>query len=164
MVAVLITGMSGAGKSTALLALARLGFEVVDTDDPADHEGWIEVVDEEPLWRLAAIEGLLARPRDVHLFVAGTVANQGAVAHRFDAIVLLTAPLAVLLDRVVARTNPFGRSLQDRAAIAHDAAQIEPLLRAAATHIVDATDSPQRVVTSLVAVAEEVGARPVDNS
>ena len=33
---ILVTGMSGAGKSSALSALAREGFDVVDTDEP----GW----------------------------------------------------------------------------------------------------------------------------
>ncbi len=31
---VLVTGMSGVGKSTALAALAQRGFDVVDTDAP----------------------------------------------------------------------------------------------------------------------------------
>ena len=33
MVAVLLTGMSGAGKTSVLAELARRGFETVDTDD-----------------------------------------------------------------------------------------------------------------------------------
>jgi dephospho-CoA kinase len=36
--AILVTGMSGTGKSTALVELRRRGFETVDTDDP----GWCE--------------------------------------------------------------------------------------------------------------------------
>jgi dephospho-CoA kinase len=35
---ILVTGMSGTGKSTALAELRRHGFEVVDTDEP----GWTE--------------------------------------------------------------------------------------------------------------------------
>jgi dephospho-CoA kinase len=45
MAVVLVTGMSGAGKTTALAGLAARGHETVDTDVP----GWIEVVDGEPL-------------------------------------------------------------------------------------------------------------------
>jgi hypothetical protein len=37
---VLVTGMSGTGKSSALVALARRGYRVVDTDAP----GWTEWV------------------------------------------------------------------------------------------------------------------------
>jgi predicted ATPase len=40
---VLVTGMSGVGKSSALAALARRGFELVDTDEP----GWTAWSDEE---------------------------------------------------------------------------------------------------------------------
>lgn len=47
---ILITGMSGTGKSSALAELARLGFEVLDTDTGA----WTEWSEEaEQLARLA---------------------------------------------------------------------------------------------------------------
>jgi dephospho-CoA kinase len=61
--AVLVTGMSGVGKSTVLMELARRGFTVVDTDDA----GWIHTVDGEPLWRESLIDALLHRvkSRDV---------------------------------------------------------------------------------------------------
>ena len=71
--AVLVTGMSGVGKSTALTELKRRGFTAVDTDDGP----WIDVVDGEPLWRTPLIDELLSRPRATPLFVQGTVANQG---------------------------------------------------------------------------------------
>jgi dephospho-CoA kinase len=35
---ILVTGMSGTGKSSALAELGRRGYRVVDTDDP----GWRE--------------------------------------------------------------------------------------------------------------------------
>jgi predicted ATPase len=38
---VLVTGMSGTGKSSALAELGRRGYRVVNTDDP----GWTEGVD-----------------------------------------------------------------------------------------------------------------------
>lgn len=149
-VAVLITGMSGSGKTTALEGLARLGYDTVETDDPA----WLEVVDGEPLWREPMIEALLDERRDGPLFVQGTVANQGRFAHRFAAVVLLAAPLEVLLDRVRRRTdNPFGRSASSQAKIAADHADVEPLLRASATHVLDAEEPPEEVVEALVRIA-----------
>ena len=49
---VLVTGMSGTGKSTMLEALGRRGHRVIDTDAP----GWIVHVEAssgiEPLWDL----------------------------------------------------------------------------------------------------------------
>jgi len=86
--AILVTGISGVGKSTALTELARRGFTTVDTD----YGPWIHVVDGEPLWRQPMIDALLDRPRDTPLFVQGSVANQGRFYSRFDAVVLLSAP------------------------------------------------------------------------
>jgi predicted ATPase len=60
-VAVLVTGMSGTGKSAALAELARRGHRVVDTD----YGGWIDEVSSlngrgsEPLWREERIDALL---------------------------------------------------------------------------------------------------------
>src|SRR5437660_1799929 len=53
---VLITGMSGTGKSTLVGALRSRGFKAVDTDD-----GWCEPTpDGRQLWREDAIRDLLA--------------------------------------------------------------------------------------------------------
>ena len=107
MAAVLITGMSGVGKSAVLAELARRGFETVDTD----YGDWIEVVDGEPLWREPLIDALLSRPRRGPLFVQGTVANQGRFYDRLNAIVLLSAPTEVLFERLRTRTtNSFGKT------------------------------------------------------
>ena len=48
------------------------------------------------------------------------MANQGAVYDRFDAVVLLSAPVDVILDRVADRANPFGSTAEDRTKIAKD--------------------------------------------
>lgn len=117
---VLVTGMSGTGKSTALAQLARRGHRVVDTDDP----GWIVHVETphgiEPMWDLDRVGALLDEHRAGWLFVSGCVANQGALYDRFDAVVLLSAPVEVILARVVDRANPFGSRPEDLAKIASD--------------------------------------------
>lgn len=161
---VLLTGMSGAGKTTALRALAARGHRVVDTDD----DGWSVVVphpDEpagwEQLWDAGRIGALLDGHRDGTLFVAGTVANQGAFADRFDAVVLLTAPLDVLLARIDARTdNPYGKDARERAAVVQHVATVEPLLRRAATHVVG-TDRPAAEVADLLEAIASGRALPV---
>lgn len=151
--AVLVTGMSGVGKTTSLEALARRGFSTVDTDD----EGWIDIVAGEPLWREALIATLVERPRTAPLFVAGTVANQGAFYARFDAVVLLSAPSAVAFERIATRTNnPFGKSEVQRRQIARDMVEVEPLLRQAATHEIVTVCSPDEVVETLVDIATTV--------
>jgi hypothetical protein len=84
---VLVTGMSGSGKSTVLAELRRRGRRVVDTDDP----GWIAEIHTasgpEPLWDLDQIKALIDGHRAGWLFIAGCVANQGAVYDRFDAAI-----------------------------------------------------------------------------
>jgi hypothetical protein len=114
--AVLVTGMSGTGKSTALAELGRRGHRILDTDDP----GWIVPVEAshgiEPMWDLDRVAALLDGHRAGWLFVSGCVANQGALYERFDAVVLLSAPLDVILDCVGHRANPFRSRPEDRAA------------------------------------------------
>src|SRR6476620_11259966 len=111
--------MSGTGKSTALDELRRRGFEVVDTDEP----GWTEWSDEEDgyVWRADRIAELLAHERETPLYVSGTVSNQGMFYARFDAVVLLSAPADVLLERLESRTtNEFGKSCEERERILSD--------------------------------------------
>lgn len=149
MTVVLLTGMSGAGKSTALAGLARLEFETIDTDEP----GWIESVGGEPLWRSDRIDEALRRPRSVPLVLVGTVANQGEWADRFAAVVLLTAPVDVLMQRLRDRpSGHYGSTAADQAQVARDTAEIEPLLRTMATHVVDTSSDREDVVAELASI------------
>ena len=155
---VLITGMSGTGKSAALAELARRGHRIVDTD----YGGWIEEVrlpdgSVEPLWNEDRIDALLSRHSDGALFVVGTVANQGKFYPRFDAVVLLSAPLDVILERVASRENPFGRTEAEREKIADDLAAYEPLLRAGATVEIDTRRPLAEVVDELESIACQTG-------
>jgi shikimate kinase len=78
------------------------------------------------------MDELLARHTDV--IVSGTVENQGCFYDRFAHVVLLSAPLEVLFERVSRRTsNPYGKSAQQRAEIAGYLQTVEPLLRRGAT-------------------------------
>ena len=152
--AVLVTGMSATGKSTVLRALADRGCDAVDTDEPAPGGPWVEVVDGEPLWHLDRMRMLLDAPRSRPLVVQGTVANQGAVYDRFDAVVLLSAPADVIVERLRSRTtNDFGKADSERAQVLRDLAEVEPLLRAGATHELDATGPLDDVVAVVFAIA-----------
>jgi AAA domain len=147
---ILITGMSGTGKSTALAELATRGFRVVDTDEP----GWQVCRSGEWVWRDDRIDGLLAGAAGGPLFVSGCVANQGAFYDRFEAVVLLSAPERVILDRIETRTtNAFGKEPEERSRIRSDLAEIEPLLRATCTHEIDATLPVAEVVGRLIEIA-----------
>ena len=150
---VLVTGMSGTGKSTALAELARRGFRVIETDR-APWSAWSDAAGGY-VWREELIEELLARDDGATLFVSATVSNQGRFYSRFDAVVLLSAPLELLLRRIDERTtNGYGKSTEERAQIVRDHAEIEPLLRATCTHEIDATQPVAAVVSQLVAIGE----------
>ena len=147
---ILLTGMSGTGKSSIVRELVRLGHRAVDTDD-----GWCEPTpDGRQRWRAEAIGDLLAAEDGAVLFLAGCEENQGAFYPRFDRIILLSAPLPVLARRIRERTdNPYGRSPEQFARFLDDVAAIEPLLRRGAHHEID-TDRPlAEVVAEILRVA-----------
>ena len=150
--------MSGTGKSTVLAELARRGFQVVETDD-APWTEWSEA-DGGYVWREDLVEELLSRDDDGTLYVSGTVSNQGSFYPRFDAVVLLSAPVGVLLGRIDARTtNDYGKTAEERALILSHVAEIEPLLRATCTHEIDATQPLDDVVAQLIEIARSIAAR-----
>jgi shikimate kinase len=155
---VLVTGMSGTGKSTALAELGRRGFPVVDTDSPAWSE-WIPPADGaegEWLWREDRIAQLLTSEDDRTLYVSGCMSNQGKFYDRFDAVVLLSATAEVILDRVENRTtNDYGKGAGDRGLIISHLGSVEPLLRATCTHEIDASRPLDDVVDALIAIGQE---------
>ena len=154
---VLVTGMSGTGKSATLAELENRGYRVVDTD----YGDWIEDVRQpdgsvEPLWNEMRIDALLSEHSDGALFIVGTVANQGRFYPKFDAVVLLSAPLDVILERVANReSNPFGKTDAEREKIADDLAAFEPFLRAGATVEIDTRRPLGEVVDELESIARQ---------
>lgn len=129
---VLVTGMSGVGKSSLLGELASRGYATVDTDYGDFHE----VVGAERLWRRDRIEAVLdaAVGGAGVLFVQGTVRNQRSFYSRFDHIVLLSAPADVLVQRLSTRTtNVYGKNPAELAETLEYVATVEPLLRGSAT-------------------------------
>jgi broad-specificity NMP kinase len=160
MTTVLVTGMSGTGKSTALAELARRGHRVVDTD----YDDWTEDMPlsgesgSERLWREGPMNELLAEPAVGALFVSGCVANQVNFYHRFDAVVLLSVPVDVLLDRVASRaTNSYGKTDAERALILRDLRAVEPLLRVGATAEIDTRQPVAEVADRLESIAGVCG-------
>jgi len=157
---ILVTGMSGTGKSSALAELGRRGYRIVDTDEP----GWREYREDvgssdelhrgEWLWIEERIAVLLDADDGRSLFVQGCVRNQSRFYDRFDAVVLLSAPADVILDRIARRTtNDYGKTPVERAMILDDLARVEPLLRAGCTHELDARRPLADVVADLIAIA-----------
>ncbi|MGB8384289.1 MAG: AAA family ATPase [Dermatophilaceae bacterium] len=141
---VLVTGMSGTGKTTVLDELWRRGHLTVDTD----YDGWKSP---EGTWDEQRMDQLLASNLDV--VVSGTAENQGRFYDRFEHVVLLSAPLQVLVERVSRRTNnPYGMTAEQQVEIARYLDAVEPLLRRGATHELDG----QRPASELADVIEDL--------
>jgi dephospho-CoA kinase len=155
---VLVTGMSGTGKSAALTELAGRGHRVVDTDygGYSEERPCSDAGGRQQLWREDRIEALLDEHDDGVLFISGCVSNQGKFYPRFDAVVLLTAPADVIFERLARReSNEFGKRAAERERILDDLAKVEPVLRASATAEIDTRAPLGEVVEAL----ERIGGR-----
>jgi dephospho-CoA kinase len=121
---ILLTGMSGTGKSSVIRALADLGYKAIDTDD-----GWCEQLpDGRQRWREDAITALLATEDADALFLAGWEENQVRFHPQFDHIILLSAPIKTMLQRLGARTsNPYGKAPGDLDRVISDTQKIETM-------------------------------------
>ena len=148
---VLLTGMSGTGKSSVVRELVARGYKAVDTD-----YGWSEPLpDGRQQWREDAIQELLTTEDADVLFVAGCEENQVKFHDQFDHIVLLSAPLETMVERLATRTtNSFGRSPDEFRRILDDVETVEPLLRKVATHEVRTTMPLDEVVTTVLRLVE----------
>jgi dephospho-CoA kinase len=139
--------MSATGKSSVVRELVARGYKAVDTDD-----GWCEPLpDGRQQWREDAVRHLLDTEDADVLFVAGCEANQVGFHPRFDQIILLSAPIETMLERLATRiTNPFGKSAEERQQVLDDTAAVEPLLRGVADHEVVTTAPLGEVVTTVL--------------
>ena len=89
------------------------------------------------------------------LFTSGYVSNQGRFYDRFDAVVLLSAPAEVMLERIGnRRTNDYGKDPAERELVLADLASVEPRLRATCTHEIDAARPIAEVVETLIAIGQ----------
>jgi len=144
---VLLTGMSGAGKSSVVRELRARGYKAIDTDD-----GWCAPLPNgRQEWREDAIQALLNTNDTEVLFVAGCEENQVKFHAQFDHIILLSAPFEILAERLATRTNnPYGKSPEEFGRFREDVETVEPLLRRAASHEIRTTAPVDDVVAAIL--------------
>src|SRR5688500_9165009 len=108
---ILLTGLSGPGKSTVIDELAARGCKAVDLD----NDGYSELVSYTPtsaidipveptrdwVWREDRVQELLLTDTSDVLFVSGCAVNMGKFLSQFDHVILLSAPAQVIFDRLI---------------------------------------------------------------
>jgi shikimate kinase len=168
---VLVTGMSGTGKSTVIASLAARGYKAIDADD-GEWSEWVNVAgDDGPssssdpnwvwrtkdwVWREDRMQRLLTTEDAGVLFVGGCAPNQGKFYAQFDHIVLLSAPAAVLVERLATRTtNSYGKHPDELARVLGHLQTVEPRLRRVASLEVDTSAPLEQVVETILRGATE---------
>ncbi len=148
---VLLTGMSGVGKSTLTRQLAGRGYKAVDLDSPEWSE-WVSVnfegdpaLPESPaghgrdwVWREDRVQRLLDNEDARVLIVSGCAENMRRFLPRFDHVLLLATPDAVLVERLAARpSGSYGSRPEERERVLGLVRTVEPRLRRVASHVLD---------------------------
>lgn len=152
---VLITGMSGTGKTTIVRELSSRGYKAVDLDCDA-FSMWVtaepdpEFPDNEVqpgrdwVWREDRVRALLSGHDDDPLFVSGCASNMAQFVASFDLIVLLSAPDAVIVERLGSRQgSAYGQSPEEVARVLRLRQTVEPHLRQIAGLEIDTSDPDQ---------------------
>jgi serine kinase of HPr protein (carbohydrate metabolism regulator) len=155
---VLLTGMSGTGKSTLVQELRRRGHAAYDADD----DGFSEPrADGRWGWRADSVASLLAEiPDGDLLFFAGCSEEQ--IDMPFDYRVLLAVPEDEIAIRLrTRRSNAYGRKPAEREQVLADLAQIEPLLRRSADLVLNTAAPVEEVADRLLArLSDRAGISP----
>lgn len=164
---ILVTGMSGTGKSALMSELTTRGYAAIDVDDPGRALTYPRAGGELG-WNVNAIRALLSRTTDSPLFLAGCSDEQAELYAEFDCVVLLSAPKETLRERLASRTeNDYGKSPEQLAAVLQYVQTVEPLLRRRADLEVVTTVAIDRVadvILDRLSIARSPGERqpPMD--
>lgn len=169
MSAVIVTGMSGAGKSTIAVELAGRGLMAVDSDCVPSLCRYVDaagaVVDEPEApdlawlaehswnWDPARLDELILAAGPATLYVCGGADNQLELADRFSHFILLEIDETTMLARLddPDRDNEWGRVGETREYLRRRLSGYQRELRAFGAIAVDATQPVDRVVDAILA-------------
>ena len=145
---ILLTGMSGTGKSSVIEELRRRGFRAIDLDEP----GWSEHDDDgNQQWCESRVQEALNFAGDDPLFLSGCAENQVKFYPQLTDIILLSAPAEVLAERLRTRTNnPYGKRPEELEEVLYSLETVEPLLRRGATCEIKTTVLLNQVVEEIL--------------
>ena len=140
---ILLTGMSGVGKSTVLERLAAEGIRCIDLDD-----GWMcELQGERQIDLEAVRQFVRAHDREPVVF-AGCARNQGGLGA--DYTILLTASPETMRQRIAEGKNPFGKDGETWRKIMKDKAETEPILKAGSDMVIHTEQDLDRTVMQIM--------------
>lgn len=142
---ILLTGMSGVGKSTVLRALSSPDTICVDLDESP----WMVKDSCERRITVSELVSWIEDQNARNVILAGCESNQGELYPHLDDVIVLTAPLEVMRTRILERANPYGKSEDEWQQIEKDVLNVEPLLKEHCSYVYD-TEKP------LTEVLEEI--------
>jgi shikimate kinase len=148
---ILLTGMSGNGKSAIIEELTARGYRAVDIDQP----GWsVHAEDGDWIWNEERVRELFDTDDSGLLFISGCAENQVKFYPQLDEIILLSAPSEVITERIRTRTNNhYGKDPSEMADVLYYLETVEPLLRRGATREIDTSVPLEEVVERVLEIS-----------
>ena len=163
----MITGCSGAGKTTIAAVLARRGLAAIDADDDPLLARSVDAagnVAEEPAapdfawlsrhswaWNPARLDELIRAAAPATLYVCGGAANELELADRFTQVFLLEIDEPTMLARIDARQdNDWGRIGDTREYLRRFLPGYQARLRASGAIPIDARQPLDQVLDAIL--------------
>lgn len=152
--------MSGTGKSSVIEELSQRGYRAFDLDMP-EWSHWVDAAPGDKLtpkdgqdwvWQEERVRNLLSLHEGKYLFVSGSAENMGKLFDVIDMIILLSAPLRTVMDRLGERSGVgYGQTAEEQHKVAELIEKVEPLLRQSAHIEIDTRQPVTQTVDQILA-------------